>query len=341
MAEMQLGLMIRTDILPDDDMQVRFGEMLEQVRLANDLGYASLTTGMHYSAAPLQRLHQLAFLARAMAEAPDMRICFGVILLSLQKPMEVAEYIATMDVMSGGKVILGVGVGYREVEFLAFGTTQRERIPRFRENLEAVKRLLTEESVDLVGTHFELRGASISVRPVQRPHPPIWIGANADPAIRRAARLGDCWYINPHNRVDTIERQLGVYREELERIGKPFPEELPAHREVFVARTHAEAVRLAAPALIEKYGLYHEWGQDRAMPEGDDNLGLAFDELARDRFHVGTPDEVAEQLTELQRRTGINHLIASVQWPGLPQDAALEAMHLLAEEVMPRVRTAS
>jgi len=340
MPKMQLGLMIRTDILPDEDMQERFQEMLEQVRLANDLGFASVTTGMHYSAGPLQRLHQLAFLARAMAEAPDMRICFGVVLLSLQKPIEVAEYIASMDVMSGGKVIFGVGIGYREVEFLAFGTTEQERVPRFLENLKAVKRLLTEETVDLVGTHFELRGAQVSVRPVQRPHPPIWIGANADSAIRRAARLGDCWYINPHNRIDTIQRQLEVYRAELERVGKPFPVELPAHREVFVAPTRAEALRLAAPTLMEKYGAYHASGQDRAMPEGDNNLGLAFDELARDRFIVGTPDEVAEQLIDLHRRTGINHLIVSVQWPGLPQAAVLEAMHLFAEEVMPRVRSA-
>jgi alkanesulfonate monooxygenase SsuD/methylene tetrahydromethanopterin reductase-like flavin-dependent oxidoreductase (luciferase family) len=340
MPDIQLGLMIRTDVLPEDDMATRFGEMLEQVRLANQLGFASLCTGMHYAADSLQRLHQLAFLARAMAEGPDLRLCFGVVLLPLQKPIEVAEYIATMDVMSGGKVIFGAGIGYREVEFLAFGASERDRVARFEENLAAVKRLLSGESVDLVGSDWELRGASVSVRPLQKPYPPVWIGANADAAVRRAARLGDCWYINPHNRLDTIARQLDVYRAELDRVGKPFPRELPAHREVFVAASRAEALRLAAPALMEKYGAYNASGQGRAMPEGDNDLGLAFEELVHDRFHVGAPDEVAAELIDMHQRTGINHLIVSVQWPGLPHAAALEAMHLLAEEVMPRVRRA-
>jgi alkanesulfonate monooxygenase SsuD/methylene tetrahydromethanopterin reductase-like flavin-dependent oxidoreductase (luciferase family) len=173
---------------------------------------------------------------------------------------------------------------------------------------------------------------------VQQPHIPVWIGANADTAVRRAARLGDCWYINPHVRTDTVVRQLDIYKAALDKVGKPFPAELPAHREVFVAATRAEALRLAGPPLLEKYGAYHAWGQDKAMPEGDNDLGLALDELMRDRFHVGAPDQVAEELIDMHRRTGINHLLVSVQWPGLPQAAALEAIHLLAEEVMPKVR---
>src|SRR5207244_8385236 len=111
------------------------------------------------------------------------------------------------------------------------------------ENLEAVRRLWTEDVVDMVGSHFTRLGASASPRPVQKPHPPIWIGANADPAIRRAARLGDCWYVNPHNRIDTIVRQVGVYRQALDACGKPLPEEFPARREVLVERYRDDAIR--------------------------------------------------------------------------------------------------
>jgi alkanesulfonate monooxygenase SsuD/methylene tetrahydromethanopterin reductase-like flavin-dependent oxidoreductase (luciferase family) len=121
-----------------------------------------------------------------------MRINFGAIILPLHKPLDIAESLATMDVMSGGKVIFSAGLGYRDVESLAFGTVARDRVRRFEENLVAIKRLWTEDYVDMLGSHFELRGASISVRPVQKPHPPVWIAANADVAIRRAARLGDC-----------------------------------------------------------------------------------------------------------------------------------------------------
>ena len=338
MAEIQFGLMMRGQFPRGDDMQRRFQELVEQARLANRLGFASLTKGMHYSAAPWQDFQQFPFLCRMMAEAPDLRINFGLVLLSLHKPLDMAEQIASADVLSGGKVIFGVALGYREVEFLAFGTTQKERVKRFEENLEAVRRLWTEDVVDMVGSHFTLEGASLGTRPLQRPHPPIWIGANADPAIRRAARMGDCWYVNPHNRIDTIVRQVAVYKRALDEYGKPFPREFPARREVFVAGSRAEAIRQCAPFLGAKYQAYQQWGQNRAMPEGDNDLGTDFDELIRDRFLLGSPDEVAGQMLTLHRATGINHLIMSVQWPGMPQSLALEQIHRLAEVVFPRVR---
>ena len=74
------------------------------------------------------------------------------------------------------------------------------------------------------------------------------------------------------------------------------------------------------------------------MPDGDNDLGAEFDELVRDRFIIGSPDEVAEQILALHRATGINHLIMSVQWPGMSQSLALDELHMLAEEVFPRVR---
>jgi alkanesulfonate monooxygenase SsuD/methylene tetrahydromethanopterin reductase-like flavin-dependent oxidoreductase (luciferase family) len=337
-ADIRFGLMMRAQFPAGDDMGKRFAELLEQARLANRLGFASITKGMHYSAAPWRDLQQFPFLARIMAEAPDVRLNFGLVLLSLHKPLDVAEQIATIDVMSGGKVIFGCALGYRDVEYLAFGTTQKERVKRFEENLEAIRRLWTEDAVDMVGSHFTLSGASLGTKPLQQPHPPIWIGANADPAIRRAARLGDCWYVNPHNRIDTIVRQVEVYKRALDACGKPFPSEFPARREVFVARSRAEAVRLCAPYLSAKYQAYDAWGQGAAMPADDNDLGADFDALIRDRFLLGSPDEVAEGIVALHRATGINHLIMSVQWPGMPQAMVLDELYRLAEEVLPRVR---
>jgi alkanesulfonate monooxygenase SsuD/methylene tetrahydromethanopterin reductase-like flavin-dependent oxidoreductase (luciferase family) len=338
MADMQFGLMMRAQFPPGDDMQVRFQELLEQARLANALGYSCITNGMHYSSTPWQDFQQFPFLCRVMAEAPALRLNFGLILLSLHKPLDIAEQIASVDVMSGGKVIFGVALGYREVEFLAFGTTQRQRVQRFEENLLAIKRLWTEDVVDMIGSHFTLKKAAVPTRPVQKPHPPIWIGANADAAIQRAARLGDCWYVNPHNRIDTIVRQVEIYKRALDYCNKPFPAEFPARREVFVARSRQEAVRLCAPFLAAKYEAYNQWGQSQAMPEDDNDLGLDFDDLTRDRFLLGSPDEVAEQMLALHRATGINHLIMSVQWPGMPQSLVLDELHMLAEEVFPKVR---
>jgi len=337
---MQFGLMTRGQFHPGDDMQVRFKELMEQARLADRLGFASLTKGSHYSAHPYQDFQQLPYLARVSAEAPNLRINAGIVLVPLHKPQDLAEQLATLDVMTGGKLIFGAGLGYRDVEFKAFGTSARQKVRRFEEALEAIKRLWSEETVTMKGSHFELDGASCPLKPVQQPHPPIWIGANADKAIERAARIGTCWYINPHNTISTIKRQLDVYRKALDDLGKPFPDELPIRREVFVARTREEAIDICRPYLEDKYKTYHAWGQSKAMPEGDNNLGQELDELLKDRFLIGSPEEVTERLVNLGRETGVNHVVMSVQWPGMPQNLVLDTMHLLAEEVFPKVRAA-
>ena len=96
-------------------------------------------------------------------------------------------------------------------------------------------------------------------------------------------------------------------------------------------------MRLCRPFLETKYEAYREWGQDRAMPEGEE-FSLDYEELVRDRFLLGSPEEVAEQIVTLNGATGINHLIMSVQWPGMPQAMVIEVLQVLAEEVLPLVR---
>lgn len=107
------------------------------------------------------------------------------------------------------------------------------------------------------GSFFELDEASCSVKPLQKPRPPICSGANADPAIERAAQIGDCWYVNPHSRNETLCRQLEVYKRALDAADKPFPEEFPMRKEVFVAETREKAIDLAKPAIGLKYKVYH------------------------------------------------------------------------------------
>ncbi len=337
---MRYALFIRGQYPQGDDMTMRFGELVEQARLADELGFSDIIAGMHYGAHPFQQFQQIPFLARIMADAPNVRLIPGIVLLSLHKPLDIAEQLASLDVMSGGRLVFGAGLGYREVEFKGFGTTQAERVPRFEENLEAIVRLWTEEDVSMKGSHFELDKVNLSLKPVQKPRPPIWIGANADAGVERAARMGDTWFINPHQRMDTIERQLGVYKRALDACGKPFPEELPLMREVFVAETREEALRRARPLLEEKYKVYHQCGQDNAMPEDDHDLSLAFDELAADRFLFGSPDDLVEQIVAYNKRLGVNNFVVGLQCIGMPQAQVIEAMHLFAEEVVPKVEQA-
>ncbi len=335
---MKFGLMIRGQHRAGDDMRQRHADDLALAQRAEALGFDCVGKASHYSSQPYQMVQQIPFLAQVAALAPKLRLLCGVVLLPLHKPLDLAEQLATLDVMSGGKLIFGAGVGYREVEFKAFGTTLKQRARQFEENLNAIRRLWTEDAVTMTGSHFELDGANCSVRPVQQP-PPVWIGANADAGIRRAARIADAWFINPHNRLDTLERQMEVYRRELDSCGKPFPSELPVMREVFVAGSRTEAVRIARPWLEEKYRAYNAWGQDKEIPEGD-RFDVAFDELMADRFLLGSAAEVADRLAEVNRRIGCNYMLVGVHLPGMPNSMALEQMQVLAEEVFPAVRQA-
>jgi alkanesulfonate monooxygenase SsuD/methylene tetrahydromethanopterin reductase-like flavin-dependent oxidoreductase (luciferase family) len=338
MKKMQFGVMLRGVFPQGDDMRTRFAELMEQARAMERLGYDSLTKGSHFSTYPMQEMVQIPFLSRVMAECPSLRLNAGIVLLALHKPLEVAENFATMDLMSGGKMIFGCALGYRDVEFKGFGVERKGAVRRFEENLEAVKRLWAGGPVTMKGSHFELEEARISVPLVQKPHPPVWLGANADKAIERAARLGDCWYLNPHQRLDTFQRQMEIYKRALDAAGKPFPKELPMRREVFCAPTHEEAVRIAGPFLKSMYEAYEEWGQDKVMPAGDNDISQRYEELARDRFIVGSPDEVAEEMLRYHRLLGVNHIIMSVQGTGLPQSQVLETFELMAKEVFPKVQ---
>lgn len=123
----------------------------------------------------------------------------------LLSPVQVAEDVASLDVMSEGCVVFGVGLGCRNVEYEAFNTSCRERAGRFTESLELIRRLWTEEEVPFTGKYFRVTNATCTVRPLQQPHPPIWIAANNHSAIARAERLGCAWFLNPHTTLSALE----------------------------------------------------------------------------------------------------------------------------------------
>jgi len=336
---MRFGLLVRGQYPQGDDMRVRLKEDLDAAVFAEKLGYDMVCKGSHYSSYPFQYIQQIPYLAQVAIVAPKLRLCPSVVLLPLHSPLHVAEELGSLDVMCGGNMIFGAGIGYREVEFKAFGTTKKESGKRFEECLEAVKRLWTEDFVTMKASYFELDHANCTTMPVQKPLPQVWIGANANAAIRRAARVADAWMINPHNKIETTAEQMEVYKRALDEAGKPFPTELPMIRECFVARSRAEAIRLARPSLEAKYKAYKDWGQDKVMPEGD-AFNAEFEDLMNDRFLFGSPAEVTEQILVLKRRFGINTLVLGIHWVGMPASLAMEQMQLIAEEVFPAVNAA-
>lgn len=331
---MKFGVFISAQQPRSDDPVQRFREAVEQARLAREAGFDALAAGHHYLSPPYQSLQSLPLLARLAGEAPGMELCLSVLLLALLNPVQTAEEVASLDVMSEGRVVFGIGIGYRDVEFEAFGVQPRDRVPRMLEALDLIKRLWTEEVVTFEGRFFRVHDATCTIRPVQKPYPPIWIAANADAAVVRTARLGLPWFVNPHAALPTIERQWERYKQALAEANQPMPSARPIALELHVAPTHEEAVETARPFLAGKYNAYAEWGQDKVLP-GEESFRVAFDALARDRFILGTPDEVIEEIEERVRRLDSNYLIFRMGWPGMESPKILRVIEMMGTRVLP------
>jgi alkanesulfonate monooxygenase SsuD/methylene tetrahydromethanopterin reductase-like flavin-dependent oxidoreductase (luciferase family) len=334
---MKFGLIVSKQHPPGASMLERFREHIEQVRAARDAGFDLIVMGQHYLSTPFQELQTLPALARLAAEAGTMRVGATVLLLPLLNPVDVAEQVATMDVICEGRFIFGVGLGYRDAEYEAFNVRREERVARFVEGLQVIKRLWSEEEVTHHGRFFHLSKARMALKPVQTPHPPLWFAANNDVAVERSARMADAWVINPHAKLSVLEHQMALYRKTLQEAGKPFPAELPMIKELYVAPDRRTAIQECRPFLEAKYQAYASWGQDKALPE-EDSFDLAFDELVQDRFIIGAPDDCVRELRRYIEALGVNCFIFRIQWPGMEQSNVLRTIKLLAERVMPELQ---
>ena len=183
------------------------------------------------------------------------------------------------------------------------------------EALDLIKRLWTEEVVTHEGRFFRVHDATCTIRPVQKPYPPIWIAANADPAVLRTARMGLSWFINPHAALPTIERQWQRYKQALAEASHPMPAARPIALELHVAPTHEEAVATARPFLEAKYAAYAEWGQDKALP-GEESFRVPFED-----WRATASSSARRTRSSSRSRSGragsTSNYIFRMGWPGM------------------------
>src|SRR5919202_2119096 len=314
----------------DESMAARIDEVVEQARLARDLGFDLIALGQHHLATPYQQPSSVPFLARLAAETGSMRIGILVFLLPLHNPVDIAEQVATLDAISHGRMIVGVGLGYRPEECAAFGIRMADRVPRFLEALEVMRRLWTQDEVEFSGRFYQVPRSQSTIRTVQQPHPPIWMAANQDVAVRRVGKLGHTWIMTPHVTLELLREQVHLYRRSLAEAGHPFPAELPLLREAWVAPTREQAWAEAGPFLASKYQVYESWGQDKVVP-ADQTFARPLDELARDRFIVGTPDDLVAEANRYATELGVTTLILRIQWAGMAQPLILRQIRRLGE----------
>lgn len=309
--------------------------LIEQVRIADAVGFDGFSMGEHYNVPTLQRLHQVPALARLCAEVKRCAVGTAVTLLGLGHPVTVANELSSLDVVNGGKSFFCFGLGYREEELKAFNLTRSQRLRRFIEGVDIIKRLWTEDHVSFQGREFQLQDVTIDPKPVQKPRPRIWIAANSDKAVERAARIGDGWLIGPHSAIEELEHQVSVCRNAWTSVGKPGLPAMPIIRETFVAPSKKEAIDKARPCLEQLYRhLYVKWRQNEAMTNPDE-LRWDFDRLSKNRFILGSPEDCIEQIEEYRKRLGTNYILVRFDWtPGLPQMDILASIELFGREVI-------
>ncbi len=312
--------------------------LIEQVHVADAVGFDAFSMGDHYNIPGFQRLNQVPALARLCAEAKRCAVGTAVMLLGLRHPVTVASELASLDVLNDGKSFAAFGLGYRDDELSAFNLTKAQRYQRFVEGVEIVKRLWTEDNVSFAGKAFTVKRATIDPKPVQKPRPPIWIAANSDAAVKRAAKIGDGWIIGPHSAIDELHRQVELLRSTWQACGKAGAPAIPIIRETFVAQSRKEAVEKARPCLEQLYrATYVKWKQNEAMSDPNE-LRWAFDKLAAGRFILGAPEECIDQIKAYESRLGIDYMLPRFDWtPGLAQEEILASMRLFGEKVIQRL----
>ena len=320
---MKVGLFINTQFPEGFSLTERVPEIVEQVRAARDAGFASLWFPHHWLTQPMQMLQLTPVMAYVAAHAEGMTIGPNILILPPLNPVHVAEEAATLDVLTGGKFILGVGLGYRPPEFDAFGIPLAERAPRFNEAIGLMRRLWTEDRVTHSGRFYAVNDAGLGARPVRPGGPPVYIAAQAPVSVRRAARIGDAWLIVNSSGIAKIAPLMQTYRAALQEYGRTAAE-YPITVECYVGARHATAHEECRGPLEYKYNAYAAWGLE-------DRTSASFEDFARDRFIIGDKASVKEEIARYREMLGVDHFIMRVQWPGLPQGQALASIRRLGE----------
>lgn len=325
---MRFGLRLPTFAL--GPRSASLSEIGVYLRRAEQLGFEVAVTIDHLLTTPpayaCTWLEPLALLSALAGVTERIRLGTMVLVLPLRNPVSLAKEWATLDLLSGGRSIFGVGVGWHEEEFALMGVPHTERGRRMDECLEILRALWTRDRVSYQGRFYQFKDLTIEPKPLQRPHPPIWIGGgsqpfekvygqtvtNIDPVLRRIARYADTWV--PHSSAT--------------------PEMVRADWEKILAFS-AQAGRTAPPTKVYSnfvYVLRKGEEPEAAEPHFKTFSGMDLD-YWRTYYLLGEAEELVEKI-----RARIEAL-GGIEWVVLnPLSFDLEQLERLATEVLPRLR---
>lgn len=308
-----------------------YAETLDQIVMAEELGYHSVWASEHHFTDDAYLPSSLVWLSAVAARTARVRLGTLILLLPLHDPLRVAEDAAVVDLISGGRLDLGVAAGYRVREFEAFGVAHTERGSRVEEGVQILQRAWSDGAFSFAGRHFHYDNVDVTPKPLQKPYPPIWMGGHTKVAIRRAARLG-C-HLLPDTTTDFDV--LGVYQEALREYGRDSRAfRIKCFRFLYCCEDAEAGWRDVRQHLLYQHNLYRRWARDA----GDDTAKELTEAAAlpRSGYIVGPPEECERAIRELHRRMPFEEFVFWAYPPGFPVSRANRSIELFARSVMPR-----
>jgi alkanesulfonate monooxygenase SsuD/methylene tetrahydromethanopterin reductase-like flavin-dependent oxidoreductase (luciferase family) len=328
---MDVSYFLVTQFDTDYSLESVTEEFEAQTKLVSEGGFDTLFVGEHHATEDAYFLNE-AVIAYLANHADDLRVGTGMCLLPYHNPIRIAEFGATVDQLTDGRFRLGVAQGYREKEYDVFGVQKEDALARFVEGVQIIKQLWTQDSVTYDGKVHSFEDVQINPKPVQQPRPEIVAGASNAKSARRAAKLTDGW-VGAHVPLDIAKEQATAFREadeESDGTGRT-----GLSREVFVAETTEAAEEIVREPLMRKYSSYSEWGQDDVI-ESDD-FDSPWEKLKHERFLIGTPAEVLEDIDRYREQCDLDELWVRMQFPTISTEDTKNSLRLFTDEVMPEL----
>ena len=313
-----------------------YEECIREVKRAEELGATAAWVTDHHFWNDGYLPSSFGMLAALARETKTMTLGSSVILLPLYHPLRVAEDGAFVDLISGGRFILGVGLGYVKHEFEILEADRSKRGKLMDEGIAIIKQAWETGRVTFHGERWNFDDVIVNPRPVQQPRPPMYMGGSSVPAMERVAREADgYWDPGGPTIVEQVQNRYAMLRAALERRGRSgegFPFELGPS--LVVDEDSDRAWQIAAPAIAFQSNQYLQYGTDPDKPRPPDVTPAS---LKQEDFLVGTPDMVLERLQRLYDAVPYTRVNIWGRLPGLTHEQATRSLELFAERVMPRL----
>ncbi|MDP8957222.1 MAG: LLM class flavin-dependent oxidoreductase [Actinomycetota bacterium] len=342
----QVGLGLFTAQLPPGtsrSFEQEYREIVDLVRLGETIGFDSAWVSEHHGSSDGYMPSLLPTLAALAAATEHIKLGTGVLLTPLHHPLRLAEDAATVDLISGGRLILGLGLAWREEEFRMFGLAVNERVRRTVETMDILRLAWTGERFSYEGKVFSFDQVRVTPAPGRKDQIPIWLGGSAESAIRRAGRIADGYIRTRGGNVDRMRHDLHI-AEDAARSGGRSAEQLAfAQLQNAFVWEEGDAWEVVHPGVAHQIGVYGAWDAGADTPGKDLHVTPPDEELLRKLTPTGTSTDVVAALRPLVEAFANRHefhLIVRLHYPGMDFETASRAIELFGERVLPALKGA-